>query len=61
MRLVDALAAACSTRGNTTVDLAGKTFTNGDNTAVTINTTGAGNHSDNIFQVGEVFKYTCAE
>ena len=55
--LIDALADACASDGF--VNLSGKTFTNKDGGTVSISVSGAGNHNDNIFQIGERFTYTC--
>lgn len=61
--LSDALAAACSSKPGTVVDLArlDPGFTNTENSTVRITISGAGNHRDDIFQVGEKFTYTCSK
>ena len=58
--LSDPQAAACATKAGTVVNLAGKVFTSGTNAQRDISVSGLGNHNDAIFQVGEVFTYTCA-
>ena len=60
IRLTDALATACATQGNTIVNLSGKTFTNGNNVAVSIVFGGNGNFDNAILEPGEYFSYSCA-
>lgn len=57
--LTDVLAPACATKAGTKVDLSGKKFVNISGVNVIITPDGLGNHTDNIFQVGEEFTYTC--
>lgn len=59
IRLDDALAEMCSTRNNSTVNLAGRFFTNQSNNRVDVTVSGAGNNSDEIFQPGERIVYFC--
>lgn len=57
--LTDAQASACGTKTGTFVNLQNASFINTDGVTVKIFPDGAGNHSDNIFQIGEEFTYTC--
>jgi len=59
IKLDDPQALACSSAGN--VNLSNKYFTNSESYKVDITVTWAGNHSDDILQVGESFYYTCAK
>lgn len=43
------------------VNLSQRSFTNRNNERVSISVSGAGNHTDDIFQVGERFVYFCSE
>lgn len=59
--LTDAQASACATKAGTYVDLVAKTFKNGNDAVVTIAVSGNGNHTDGVFQPGEVFTYACSK
>ncbi len=59
--LVDAQANACASQDGSFVNLQTNSFVNKDGVNIDIITSGAGDHTDNIFQINELFTYTCSK
>lgn len=57
--LSDPQETSCATKAGTIVDLSAQKFTNGVGSNVTISFAGAGVHTNDQLEVGEIFTYTC--